>query len=156
MSHSNTRRLIYAENSFARTKGTDTSLWSLTDLQCWYAQSQLRKYHHTRYRKTLSMIRYSITTHSLILSQITESTLRRSYRKTYVEHLTYGHLKRYNRTILSSLWTYISDHPTDWDLYTAVASFELALSQLPPQIEIKAENSEPQSARAFKSSWKLV
>lgn len=79
-------------------------------------------------------------------------------------------MHRFNRTILSAIHTYITDHPKDLDMYTAElryeyncqpqtstvsAPFELVLSRAPSPIETKAEQPEPQTKNDLKSKWKL-
>ena len=78
-------------------------------------------------------------------------------------------VERFNRTIVSAIRAYIGEHPRDWDLYTnaityayncqpqestAIAPFDLVLSNPPGPLALEAQPSQPTSAKDFKSKWK--
>ena len=80
-----------------------------------------------------------------------------------------GQVERYNRTLKAVIKSYLDDHPCDWDLYTpaltyayncqphtstALAPFELVLSQPTPALPIQARGSQPISVRHSYDKWR--
>ena len=85
---------------------------------------------------------------------------------------TNGQVERYNRTLLSAIRTYVSDHPKDWDLFTDVITysyntqvhrvtsctpFELVLSRPPSSLVLAPEpgGTIGEAPKSYLQRWKV-
>ena len=81
---------------------------------------------------------------------------------------TNGQAERFNRTILSALRRYTSDHPRDWDMYTDALTYsyntqvhsstnhaplELILSRPPPHLALEEESPRIGSLKDHREGW---
>ena len=82
--------------------------------------------------------------------------------------LANGQVELFNRTIVSAIHVYVSNHPHDWDLYsssltyaantqpktsTSIAPFELVLSKPPGPLAVSIQRDAIETPREYKHKW---